>query len=52
MVKEFLGWSTNLGYGHGEMIAEGAAWELRGNDLIKRVYLGEAIPDEKAPAVW
>jgi len=38
--------------GHGEMIAEGAAWELRGNDLIKRVYLGEAIPDEKAPAVW
>jgi len=29
--------------GHGEMIAEGAAWELRGNDLIKRVYLGEAI---------
>ena len=38
--------------GHGEMIAEGAAWELRGNELIKRVYLGEAIPDEKAPAVW
>jgi branched-chain amino acid transport system ATP-binding protein len=31
--------------GHGEMIAEGAAWELRGNDLIKRVYLGEAIAD-------
>ncbi|MDK9702107.1 MAG: ABC transporter ATP-binding protein [Sulfuritalea sp.] len=29
--------------GHGEMIAEGAAWELRGNDLIRRVYLGEAI---------
>jgi branched-chain amino acid transport system ATP-binding protein len=29
--------------GHGEMIAEGAAWELRGNALIKRVYLGEAI---------
>jgi branched-chain amino acid transport system ATP-binding protein len=29
--------------GHGEMIAEGAAWELRGNPLIKRVYLGEAI---------
>ena len=28
---------------HGEMIAEGAAWELRGNELIKRVYLGEAI---------
>ncbi len=38
--------------GHGEMIAEGAAWELRGNELIKRVYLGEAIPDETAPAVW
>ena len=38
--------------GHGEMIAEGAAWELRGNELIKRVYLGEAIPDEQAPAVW
>jgi branched-chain amino acid transport system ATP-binding protein len=31
--------------GHGEMIAEGAAWELRGNELIKRVYLGEAIAD-------
>ena len=29
--------------GHGEMIAEGAAWELRGNELIRRVYLGEAI---------
>ena len=29
--------------GHGEMIAEGAAWELRGSPLIKRVYLGEAI---------
>ena len=29
--------------GHGELIAEGAAWELRGNALIKRVYLGEAI---------
>ncbi len=28
---------------HGEMIAAGAAWELRGNDLIRRVYLGEAI---------
>ena len=38
--------------GHGEMIAEGAAWELRGNDLIKRVYLGEAIADETAPASW
>lgn len=38
--------------GHGEMIAEGAAWELRGNELIKRVYLGEAIPDEQSPAVW
>ncbi len=31
--------------GHGELIAEGAAWELRGNALIKRVYLGEAIAD-------
>ncbi|MCZ7653260.1 MAG: ATP-binding cassette domain-containing protein [Rhodocyclaceae bacterium] len=30
---------------HGEMIAAGAAWELRGNDLIRRVYLGEAIAD-------
>ena len=29
--------------GHGEMIAEGAAWELRGSPLIQRVYLGEAI---------
>ncbi len=29
--------------GDGEMIAEGAAWELRGNELIRRVYLGEAI---------
>ena len=29
--------------GHGEMIAEGAAWELRDSPLIKRVYLGEAI---------
>jgi branched-chain amino acid transport system ATP-binding protein len=38
--------------GHGEMIAEGAAWELRDNELIRRAYLGEAIPDEKAPAVW
>jgi len=25
------------------MIAEGATWELRGNELIRRVYLGEAI---------
>ena len=32
--------------GHGEVIAEGAAWELRGNDLIRRVYLGEAIAEE------
>jgi ABC-type lipopolysaccharide export system ATPase subunit len=31
--------------GHGEMIAEGAACELRGNPLIKRVYLGESIAD-------
>jgi branched-chain amino acid transport system ATP-binding protein len=36
--------------GHGEMIAEGAAWELRGNDLIKRVYLGEAIAEESVLA--
>jgi branched-chain amino acid transport system ATP-binding protein len=36
--------------GHGEMIAEGAAWELRGNELIKRVYLGEAIADERLSA--
>jgi hypothetical protein len=24
----------------------GAAWELRGNELMRRVYLGEAIPDQ------
>ncbi|OHC71328.1 MAG: branched-chain amino acid ABC transporter ATP-binding protein [Rhodocyclales bacterium RIFCSPLOWO2_02_FULL_63_24] len=36
--------------GHGEIIAAGAAWELRGNDLIRRVYLGEAIADQQAPA--
>jgi branched-chain amino acid transport system ATP-binding protein len=29
--------------GHGETIAEGAAWELRGNAMIRRVYLGDAI---------
>jgi len=30
---------------HGEVIAEGEAHELRGTDLIRRVYLGEAIAD-------
>lgn len=29
----------------GGNLVEGAAWELRGNDLIRRVYLGEAIAD-------
>jgi branched-chain amino acid transport system ATP-binding protein len=30
---------------HGEVIAEGEAHQLRGSDLIRRVYLGEAIAD-------
>jgi branched-chain amino acid transport system ATP-binding protein len=29
--------------GHGEVVAQGAAWELRDSPLIKQVYLGEAI---------
>lgn len=30
---------------HGEVIAEGEAHQLRGSNLIRRVYLGEAIAD-------
>ncbi|MFA6310180.1 MAG: ABC transporter ATP-binding protein [Sterolibacterium sp.] len=32
---------------HGEVIAQGKAAELRSSDLIRRVYLGEAIADDK-----
>jgi ABC-type branched-subunit amino acid transport system ATPase component len=36
---------ADFGYvlSHGEVIAEGEARELQGSDLIRRVYLGEAI---------
>jgi hypothetical protein len=49
--KVFVGMFRNSGsaasfFGLPAKIASGAAWELRGNELMRGVYLGEAIPDQ------